>query len=159
MYDPFKFRQEVIKPALLAIDLYSLAAENLLLGTALQESLLEYTHQIGGPALGYFQMEPNTYYDIFTNYLEYRPNLFAKVINLVAYNTLTVPKADLLITNHKFSAAMCRVKYARVPKLIPLANDIIGMANYWKTYYNSSQGAGTIQEFIDKYNKWGGTNE
>lgn len=154
MYDPLKFRIDIIKPALLSIELYSQAAEDLLLGTALKESNLIYTHQIGGPALGYFQMEPNTYGDIFENYLKFRPNLLAKTTNLVAYGINQAPNPIVLESNHKFAAAMCRIKYARVPKPLPLQGDVIGMANYWKTYYNTGEGAGTIQEFVDLYNKY-----
>ena len=51
--------------------LVSQEAENLLMGTAAQESALgEYIRQLGnGPALGIFQMEPETFDDIVRNYL------------------------------------------------------------------------------------------
>ena len=54
-------RVEVIRPALRALDLWSPAAEDLVLGTAAQESGLAYLRQIGGgPALGLWQIEPAT---------------------------------------------------------------------------------------------------
>lgn len=46
--------------------LHSMAAEQLLLGTAIQESHLKYRRQIGGPALGYFQVGTNTQDDIWS---------------------------------------------------------------------------------------------
>ena len=58
------FRADVIQPTLAHLDgddaprFQGLAAENLLLGTALVESGLHYLHQLGGgPALGIYQIE------------------------------------------------------------------------------------------------------
>ena len=66
-------RLYIIRPTLQKINLWSEAAENLLLGTAAQESLLgTYLKQNGnGPALGIYQMEPNTHKDIWIHYLNY----------------------------------------------------------------------------------------
>ena len=74
MLDADQFTRLIIRPALKIIGLDFRAAEELLLGTALQESRLTYLHQLGGgPALGLFQMEPGTHDDIWTNYLWNRP--------------------------------------------------------------------------------------
>lgn len=52
--------RNLIRRVLIGIGGYSEEAENLLMGTAAQESALgEYIRQLGnGPALGIFQMEP-----------------------------------------------------------------------------------------------------
>jgi len=67
------FRRDVIAPVLQKSGLDSEAAEELLLGTAVQESLnFKYRRQMGGgPARGYFQMEPATHDDIWDNYLQF----------------------------------------------------------------------------------------
>ncbi|MHC5804382.1 hypothetical protein ACYTX7_09245, partial [Streptococcus pyogenes] len=66
----------VIGPTLKTIGLYSEAADQLILGTIFQESRAKYLKQLGnGPALGVIQMEPNTYNDIWDNYLKYKPEL------------------------------------------------------------------------------------
>ena len=46
----------------------------------------------------------------------------------------------------------CRLKYWRVPKKMP--NTIEGMANYWKKYYNTEQGKGNPEHFIDACRKY-----
>ena len=46
---------------------------------------------------------------------------------------------------------MARIKYWRVPKKLPVENDIEGMAKYWKDYYNTSLGKGTPEKFIKAY--------
>ena len=76
---PQDFIAEVVEPGLSAIGLDSQAARELLLGTALQETGLRNIQQVGGPALGYFQMEPATHDDIWENFLAYRPDLAARV--------------------------------------------------------------------------------
>src|SRR6056300_1676988 len=76
MLDPAQFRSQIIIPALDVLGLNSKAAQELLLGTAIQESRLTYLKQIGGgPALGLYQIEPATHHDLYANYLSYRPLL------------------------------------------------------------------------------------
>ena len=63
----------VIQPALLEIELWSEAAEKLVLGTAIVESRLSFIKQLGsGPALGVWQIEPDTSRDVYDNSLDYR---------------------------------------------------------------------------------------
>lgn len=46
------------------------------------------------------------------------------------------------------------VYYFKTSKAIPNYKDIKGLAEYWKKYYNSYLGAGTIEGAIEKYNKY-----
>ena len=79
MIDVKQFRANIIEPALTVLELDSVAAQELLLGTAVQESRITYLRQLGnGPALGLFQMEPATHNDIWDNFLEYKPELAKK---------------------------------------------------------------------------------
>lgn len=153
MYPVEPFRTDIIRPALVAIDLWSQVAENLMLGTALQESLLTYTHQIGGPALGYFQMEPATHDDCFVNFLNYRHDLKVKVLALAG--TTSMPPSELMETNHLYAAAMCRIRFLRAPGALPTdPDDVWALGKYYKQWYNTPLGAATVQEYVDKYNKF-----
>ena len=141
------FRDETVVPALNAISLYSQAAAELLLGTALQESKLVYRRQIGGgPARGLFQMEMPTHDDIFTNYLKYRSTLRNAVLQLKS--SPTAKAVDELTDNDAYATAMARVLYKRAPKALPKAGDVAAMAAYWKQYYNTPLGAGTVDQYI-----------
>lgn len=145
-----QFRELIVRPALLHIALWSPEAENLVIGTALQESGgLRYIKQLGnGPALGFFQCEPFTYQDIWTNYLAYNATLADKLRSLAgSHHPELYP--DLLIYNLRYAAAMCRVHYLRAPGAIP--KDLLGIAEYWKLWYNTPLGKGTAQEFIHNY--------
>ena len=130
---------------------YSLHAENLVLGTAAQESAYgKYAVQIGGgPARGKFQMEEATHNDIWKNFLKYKPRLAKLVLSI---SGLTEPDFNALEKNDIYACAMCRVHYFRVKEPIPTT--LNGYAYYWKQYYNTHEGKGTISEFINNYLKY-----
>jgi hypothetical protein len=153
MFTAQTFRLTVIDPTLKKLGLYSEAASDLLLGTAIQESGgFRWNKQLGGgPARGYFQMEKNTHDDIWENYLAYRKSLS----ELVKHTLSADDKADVetLVSNSNYAAAMTRIHYKRAPAAIPNAGDIEAMAKYWKKYYNGS-GKGTPDEFIKNWEKY-----
>jgi hypothetical protein len=151
--------RSLIDRTLRTMDLYSPAASNLLMGTAAQESRLgTYLRQLnGGPALGIFQMEPNTHGDIWRNYLEHRPELKKTVSAYLSWRHVGVGEAffaEELEWNLAYAIAMARVHYLRVPERLPMAGHLTGLARYWKHHYNTPLGAGTEQEFIDNYRRY-----
>ncbi len=123
-------------------DVFSPEAVALLMLTAAQESHLgTYLTQINGPALGIFQMEPFTYKDVYERALNKRwPGVFS---------------ADpmSLIIDLEASIMACRSKYLLVPDPIP-KGDIKKLAAYWKIFYNTSLGKGTVQEALKNYKKF-----
>lgn len=142
-----------IETALHGIDLYTHGAFKLLLGTAAQESCYgKYRKQIGGgPALGVFQMEPATHDDCWVNFLNYRPELAAKILKV---SGLEKPDYKQLENNDIYAACMCRVKYLRDKKQMPNGLDIVEMGNYWKRVYNTNQGKGRVYDFVQNYMKY-----
>lgn len=152
MINPTQLKKYVIEPELKRLGLYSNNAVLLLMGTAAQESKMgEYLKQLGnGPARGIFQMEKATERDIWLNYLRYKPELRAKVSVVVRK---TEPwKTDEIMWNLRYAAAMCRIHYLRKRGAIP--NNKEGFANYWKKHYNTFKGRGTVEEFIENYNRY-----
>ena len=142
MINPEQFTHHIIKPVLHHLNAYSDAAAKLLLGTALTESGLKYVKQLNdGPALGVFQMEPDTHDDIWQNYLKYRPILSAPIREYVRY-----PGADNLAGNMYYACGMARVHYLRVPSVLP--ESLEGLAHYWKDHYNTHLGAGKVSHFM-----------
>jgi hypothetical protein len=143
--DPTQLRQFVIRPALESIGLWSPAAENLVLGTALVESKAAYVRQVKGPAISIFQIEPATYKDLL-RWLKERPDLEHKVMVL---RSGMYPVADSVFEmqgNLCYAAAMCRVFYRRIPQELPGPANSLGMAKYWKVFYNTLLGKGTIEK-------------
>lgn len=130
------------------------AATNLLLGTAIQESRLTYLAQLDGDsdnydnALGLYQMERATHDDIWENYLAFRPELGDAVRHMTGWE----PRFEELVGNLWYATAMTRIHYRRVPTPLPEWNDVEGMADYWKEHYNTFEGSGTVEEYIENWN-------
>ncbi len=150
MIAPIHFRKHVIRPILQKIGLWSEAAENLLLGTALAESRLTYLRQHGeGPALGLYQMEPATHDDIWKNFLDFRND--ALPLQVDAFLAKEPDRHAQLVTNLAYATAMVRVHYLRRPEPLPAAEDVFDLAAYWKQHYNTPLGAGRVEKFVQLY--------
>jgi hypothetical protein len=136
--------------------MWSESAENLLLGTAAQESLMgTYLVQLGGgPALGIYQMEPATEKDCWDNFILHR-NELRLIMNDISTNTTNGELFESELTwNLVYATAMARIKYYRDPEPLPAADDIPGLAAYWKRVFNTNLGKGTEAEFIDNYHTY-----
>lgn len=147
------YLRSLITETLIAIDLYSDNAVELLMGTCATESLMgKYNQQLGGgPALGIFQMEPATMVDIFDNYLKYKPDLIKAIEKISGVNG---PSKNDLHYNLVYQILLARIHYLRRKQEIPDYKDVPGLANYWKDHYNTKLGAGTPEHFIDNYKKF-----
>jgi len=148
-----QFAHFVVRPTLRHLGLYSLAAERLLLGTVAQESRFVYIDQLDrgdrrlGPGLGLYQVEGRTH-DDHLRWLEQEPDLQQKVLALRA----STPSAwEQMVSNLAYATAIARIHYWRVPQALPHADDIEGMAHYWKKYYNTRFGKGTPAQFMLNY--------
>ena len=146
---PDHFRADIVRPTLTYLGMWSDAAENLIVGTALAESNLSFLHQFNdGPALGVMQIEPATHDDVWNNFLAFRPPLSGKMNRLLAAEP---ERRRQLQTNLAYAVAMARLVYYRHPDPLPEAHDLQGLALTWKTVYNTPLGAGRPEEFIRRY--------
>ena len=145
-----QLRDKIIIPTLRHLSLFSESAVRLLLGTAAVESDMgSFISQVNGPALGIYQMEPSTYNCIYDNFLAYRPLLSEKITK---YKIPDIG-VEQLSGNLYYATSMARIKYYRSPRALPDKNDVKWMAMMWKNDYNSVLGKGTVDKFIEKYNK------
>ncbi len=154
MLNAEQFRTQIVRPILKQFDAtvpYSQAAENLLVGTALQESRLTYLKQHGnGPALGIYQIEPKTHIDLWENFINYRKSLISSVLEY----TPSLPALDAqLITNLGYATIIARLIYWRVAEPMPKSDDLEGLAKYYKKYYNTLAGKATAAEWLEKYTR------
>jgi hypothetical protein len=139
-----------IVPALEGIGLHSPLAERLMMGTAAIES--DFTHFVqigGGPARGMFQMEPATFEDIVNRYLA-APGNAALRRAAFALARQNPPRFGELEENHRFAAALARIKYRMIPAPIPASLD--GQAHYWWDFYNGRSPHGLKP--TDYINRW-----
>jgi len=150
LLDVQQFKEQILDPTLKAVALYSESAVNLLLGTAIQESSLTYLKQKGGgPALGLFQIEPATLDDIYFRYLRREDK--KELLGRIQQFSTAEDVLEQVIGNLPFAVAIARVRYLMVPEALPACDDLQALAEYWKKFYNTSRGAGTVQGFIENY--------
>lgn len=147
--DAHQFRRDIVRPALKLIGLHSAASENLVMGTAAQESRLQYVRQLNGPALGLFQMEPATHDDIWQHWLKFKPDIVQEIF--AALDTNLAPSAERMVWDTRYAAIMCRLHYRRRPEPLPDFDDAWALAGYWKKFYNTEAGKGTEHEFVRNY--------
>tara|TARA_R110002020_G_scaffold138134_2_gene307922 strand:+ start:647 stop:1135 length:489 start_codon:yes stop_codon:yes gene_type:complete len=129
--------------------------------TGLVESRYEYIMQKGGGniARGHWQCEPWVAVSLCKDYLQYRKELLKKVAEIchLDWSYFTNPQEDkwreVLTTNLIAGVVVCRLHYWRVPKKMPKTLD--EQAAYWKRWYNTSKGAGTVDHFKELVMKYG----
>lgn len=134
-------KHQWIIPTLARLPTYltSPSAINLVTGTGADESQwFQYANQNGGPARGFWNMEPATHDDCWRNFIRYRPDIQKALNEILGGST---PDAGLMSFRIDYAIAMCRVKYFRSPLALPAAGDAAGLSRYHKVAYNSSLGA------------------
>ncbi len=141
--------RSLIQRTLVKVEMYSRSAEELLIGTAAHESHLgTYLRQLGGPARGFFQMEPETERDIWKNYLRYRPGIADTV---EAVTSVCTPSSWALESNLAYQIVMARLQYRRSPEPLPPIDNVSAMAKYWDEHYNCNPNKGLPKQFIQDY--------
>ena len=162
--DVFQFRSEIIRPTLTAIHLWSPAAEQLLLGTAVHESSgLRYVRQlprikdgkqVQGPARGFYQIEPETAEEIIKRRMFGDKSILGDRFRTV---TMFGPGDDLnarLVGDMIFGTVIARLKYWDAQAPLPLAGDMPAMARYWWLHYHGDVGPNKERDFLNSYERW-----
>ena len=149
-----QFREFIVRPVLKYMGMASLNAEELLIATAVHESNgLEYIRQLGrGPALSVFQIEPATHKDVWNNYIAYRPDL-SNLMTRLRFDAFRGQELELM-GNLPYAVAIARLIYLRAKPPLPDKENIMGMAKYWKQYYNTLRGKGRVDDFVNNYNRY-----
>ena len=122
--------------------------------TGFVESGYKYLRQLGdGPAVSFWQVEPQSCVDNLQHYLKHRKSLMGKCADASMVDLKHWQNYDerlwgeILEKNIAAGIVHCRLKLWRIPKSLP--NTLEGRANYWKKYYNTDQGKGTEEKYID----------
>ena len=144
-FNPNQFRK-IIKQSLEPFDpamITPAAVELLCLTCAVESDFGTHLHQFGGgPARGCMMIEPPTYHDVVDRVI------------LPRYPAFTHLGALDLETNIKASIIVARCKYWPFPQPLPSADDIPALARYWKRYYNTRLGKGTVEDAVEKHERY-----
>lgn len=158
-----ELRTLVIRPTLDQLGVNgdrSNVAENLLLGTAAQESGLGFHLKVNrSQGLGIYRISPRTHLNIWDKYLVNEPDLASAIRGLASqHEFLTNPHAELA-TNLRYSTAIAWMIYRRADKDLPPANDPQGLGEYWARHYHHKSKA-SAEEFVRNYKRFvGDTNK
>ena len=151
--------KEIVEYALYKIDCYSDDALALVVRTGKAESgyraLKGYGK--GNPAIGFWQIEPDTLLDMMKNYINYRPK-YRESLEELGMEFAGDDIFTSVMSSMAIQAALCRLHYRRDKYPLPSWDDLENQAKYWKRVYNTKLGRGTVQHFI-KENEDDGFNK
>lgn len=130
--------------------------ENLLLGTAAQESGLGFHLKLDrSQGLGIYRISPRTHLNIWDKYLINEPDLASAIRGLASqHEFLSKPHAELA-TNLCYATAIAWMIYRRAGKTLPNANDIQALGEYWARYYHHRPKT-SANDFVRSYKRFVG---
>jgi hypothetical protein len=147
-----ELKEYIIRPALTQIGMWSASAENLLAGTIMVESGGERLKQVKGPALGLYQIEPNTHKDIKRE-LDRPEDRELKANALNACGMIDFPFDDALVWNLRYATIIARLIYRRDPMALPDDDDALGLANTHKRVFNTINGKADARKSVEVFKR------
>lgn len=126
-------------------------AENLLLGTAAQESGLGFhLKESRAQGLGIYRIAPRTHLNIWDKYLVNSPETASAVRGLASqHEFLANPHAELA-TNLSYATAIAWLIYQRCGKPLPQDGSVRDLGEFWARHYHHRPKA-SADEFVQNY--------
>jgi len=153
MLDVTQLRELIINPAITDLQMYSINAAELLIFTCAVESEGgTYLHQIKGPAVGIYQMEPTTYNDLWVNYILTKSEISTMLFH--NFDVGRMPSEDRLIYDLRYATAMARLFYRRIPEALPDAKDTDAIWKYYKAHWNTFAGKAEYHTSVNAYHRF-----
>ena len=122
---------------------------------AIESNCGHYIKQVNGPALGIWQMEPDTHDDIWDN-CDALKGIGSTLVRSVAFALAPMGKCgdEALTSAPMYACAMARLKYSMDPHPLPKLSgdkdlDCINFFEYYKRVYNTELGASTYQKWVN----------
>ena len=149
MFAAQDLRKRVIRDTLKLLGDWSLATENLLLGTAAQESGLGDNLQ-SGRLRGLYHISAQTHVAVWDKYLINYPDMASRVRGLAGQRSFLGNPHRELVTNLSYTTAIAWLVYKRCNQPLPEAGDIKGLAKYWHQHFRARTTA-TTADFEANY--------
>jgi len=122
-------------------------ADELLVRTLFAETNFgETPDTIKNSGFGIAQFDYIGFIDTLTRTLQ-NFGLCQKIIKYLNIDLIRITSIKLLENNTLLSILFCRLKYRLIKEEIPIGLE--AQAAYWKKYYNSAIGKGTVEHFIE----------
>jgi len=141
--------KEIVEYSLYKLNCYSDDALALVVRTGMAESGYRELKGYGkhNPAIGFWQIEPATLYDMMKNFLSYRKK-YKDALKELGMEFKGDDIEISVMSNMAVQAALCRLHYRRDKQAIPSWDDIEAQGLYWKRVYNTHKGRGTVRHFM-----------
>lgn len=149
--DRHQLLQYVIIPILDRLGVGGRDATCLMMVTGEIESGYKYINQLNnGPAKGFWQIEPTTHIDLWENFLRFNPKLASQISHITGIHP-SKENHNALVWNLAYSLCMARMVYYRQDFHLPNFEDVTGMWNIYKTFYNSREGKSNFTQFVSAH--------
>lgn len=142
-------RTLVIADTLHYLGEWSKCAENLLLGTAIQESGLGFSLK-SGRELGIYHISPSRHRSVWDNYLVQFPEKSSRIRGLAGQHSFVENPHKELLTNLRYATAIAWSIYQQAGCELPAANDIEALAVIWQRHFHGKP-RGRTQDFVRNY--------
>lgn len=142
-------RHLVIRDTLHYLNDWSLAAENLLLGTAAQESGLGGGWN-KGRRVGLYHITPAMHRAVWDKYLINNPQLASDVRGIAGQHSFLRAPHGELVTNLKYATAIAWMIYRRSNQKLSEANNLVELGKFWHRYFHPKS-EGTVADFVKNY--------
>ena len=136
----------VIREILKELGDWTQAREDLLLGTAIQESGLGETLKEGRLA-GIYHISPATHRAVWDKYLINQPELASLVRGLAGQRSFLQDPHGELVTNLKYATAIAWLIYKRTGRELPENSTLQDLARFWHRHFHSKPN-GKAEDFI-----------
>jgi hypothetical protein len=137
---------------------YSDKENAIMLGTAATETHLGktfrqtgYSMESKGGAFSPWGIELKTHDDIWNIVLPRHPHICEHIKEILG---CCVSCQDALIGNLYYACAIARLQYWRFPEPLPAADDLESQGKYYKHYFNSSKGKGSVAKYVADYKRF-----
>ena len=141
-------RHLVIRDTLHYLNDWSLAAENLLLGTAAQESGLGGWNK--GRRMGLYHITPAMHRAVWDKYLINNPQLASEVRGMAGQHSFLKAPHGELVTNLKYATAIAWMVYRRSGQKLPEASNLVELGKFWHRHFHP-KAEGTVADFVKNY--------
>mgnify|MGYP001076775046 CR=1 FL=1 len=141
-------RHLVVRETLNYLNDWSHAAENLLLGTAAQESSLGGWH--AGHRVGLYHITPAMHRSVWDKYLINHPALASEVRGIAGQHSFLKSPHGELITNLKYATAIAWMVYRRSGQSLPAENNLVALGKFWHRHFRPKT-QGTVADFVSNY--------
>jgi|SRR5690606_5821278 len=142
-------RELVVADTLRYLGEWSPAAENLLLGTAIQESGMGFAMK-SGRRLGLYHISPAAHRSVWDHYLIFHPEQASVVRGLAGQHSFVENPHRELVTNLRYATAIAWYIYKKSGCTLPDPGDIQGLARIWQRHFHS-QPTGRVADFVRNY--------